>query len=347
MIVSREAHINITNRNKKIYADKGYEVKIGEISSICVGDLTNSCPSKICLKCDYCKSNYEIKFSDYSKTRNIYINKDACINCTADKREDILEYKLRNGLINKDNKRGKWKSKDTVLSLLNEYISEFGFIGSNEKDVNKLWRKINRGLKILNLTVEEAVFQLGYQIENLRLKKPNGYYDDFNVIKEKIQSFITEHNKFPSQIEMTKELNIYNYIRHGTLNDIKIMMQYNDETDIIDNSGFINKSNYEKIVANYLISQGIPFKREDMPFKRFGVKKKFKSDFLLLTESGEEIHCEVWGGERTGNSPSKFPDYRKNMTEKKNLYRKHGIILISIVPDIFNCSIKNMQKKTS
>lgn len=344
------AMVNITGRNKRFYLEKGYiESNVGNKIQVKLEDLPESCGSKLHVICDYCDDEYIIRFCDYKRSLNKEIGKDACEKCWHLKRQDVLNQKIKNGSIDNKTTRGYWSIPKNIYKELDDYIKEHGFAGKTERnndESNNRWNMIHFGLKNNNLNLSEVIKELGYDEEDVLLRRPNGYYSDFSVLEKDIRGFIEENGRFPTQRELSKDLKIHrnDYSKHGNLNEIKSKMEYDDSKDLIDGSGYINRSIYEVIVANYLIKQNIPYKREMRPFKKFDKKINYKSDFTFYKEDGKEIHCEIWGGARSFNNQRSFFEYDEKMKEKISLYKDYNIKLISIYPDIFYYSMRKIKE---
>jgi hypothetical protein len=348
MLLTKEVEVSISNRNKSIYLNKGYKNSVyGATIIVKIEDLPNSSGKELEIKCDYCSEKYMIRYCDYTRTKYDFLDKDACQDCWHKKRMDITNYKIDNKLIIESNERGYWSITENVKNELREYIENNGFIGkSNKEDQNKKWNMITWAIKINNLDIEDIVSDLGYELKNVQQRNPNGYIVPFDELKEKIDSFVSSYGFFPTQTHLLNDLKIYNsmYQKHGNLAEIKDKLGYNDKKYLVDNRGFINKSSYEMIVANYLIAQEIPYKREQYPFRKYDSNLNFRSDFTFYFQD-REIHLEVWGGMRTFNNQRKVYNYDETMKEKLKLYEKYNIELISIYPDIFYSSMKNIKTK--
>lgn len=346
MLISKTVKVGISHRNKKLY-DKKYNAINGAEIDVFLSDLPKSSGKKIEIQCDYCPEKYTIRFCDYVRSKHEVIDKDACSKCWHKKRMDITNYKVENKLIDSSSNRGYWSIVENIKNELNDYITQFGHTGASGDEYQlKKWHMIQWSLKNQNLTLEEVVRELGYNIEDLQLRKPNGYVIPFDELKQKIDGFVKEHGFFPDQKQIAKDLNIYNkeYQKHGTLPEIRERLGYNDKKHLVDNRGYINKSMYELIVANYLIAQNIPYKREQEPFRKYDDKLRYRSDFTFYLPN-KEIHVEVWGGMKTFNNQGELYDYETVMNTKLDLYKNYNIELISISPIIFYNSIGMIKKK--
>lgn len=343
MLKSKEVEVSWNSSNRKHYESKGYIfTKKGDKFIIPVNNLPNKSFIKVEVQCDYCGIKFPREWEVFLRLKNNYVSKDACLDCASLKRMEIKQYEIDNNLINDRNIYGYWRIKDNVLNELNIFILNNGYIGSINGDTE--WKKIRRGLNYVNISIEDAVSNLGYNINKLQIRKPNNYYDTFEKLEKDIRVFIDKNKRFPTQLELAKELGIYanSYQKYGNLDEIKIKMNYCDNEDLISNDGYLNKSYYELITANFLLAQGLSFKREQYIFKQFNKKSRYKSDFTFYLDNDKIIHCEVWGGYK--NTSSKYYNYDKDMKKKIELYNKYNIRYISVYPNIFHNSTKNIQK---
>lgn len=349
MLLTKEVEVAIVHRNKKYYKEKGYADSIpGNTIKVKIEDLPSSSSKKLEVKCDYCDDDYEIRYCDYIRTKHEFLNNDACKKCWHKKRMDITNYKAKNKLINNPNEKGYWKVKENIKKELHNFILDNDYIGRDGSDdvESNRWRAISRALKLNNINLNEVVSELGYDIKDLQKRNPNGYVIPFEELKSKIDNFVKEFGFFPDQIHLANDLNIHSssYLKHGTIPELREKLGYNDKKYLVDNRGFINKSNFELITANYLIAQNISYKREQYPFKKFDENLNYRSDFTLYLLN-REIHVEVWGGMKTFNGQKPLYDYDSVMNKKLELYNKYNVELISVTPDIFYNSMSTIKKK--
>lgn len=110
---------------------------------------------------------------------------------------------------------------------------------------------IRYGLNVIDVKMKDILQEINLNIDDLTIRRESGYYNKIENILEPIKSFIKENERFPTQIEIQKDLKIHDYSVIGSLAAIKEILNY-DKDDLIDSSSFINKSSYELIVANYL-----------------------------------------------------------------------------------------------
>jgi hypothetical protein len=195
--------------------------------------------------------------------------------------------------------------------------------------------------------IYSTAINLGYNMEDIVGNLPNNYYNNFNIIKGKIENFILENNRFPTAKEMEKQLKInlsYMYKKYGNIYNIKELMKYDDSKDLVDLRGDINRSFGELFVANFLILNGLKDKydREQYPFpKNEGL---YRSDFTFYMDK-EEIHIEIWGVKECQHDIRAI-EYKKTKEIKKQLYNKYNdkIRLVEIDYDIFSKSYLEIEQ---
>lgn len=290
------------------------------------------------LICDYCDKPFSRRVGDHRKISNRdVVKKDSCEKCKDKKRIDILEYKQANGLLQRGVK-GYFQLKENVLRELDSFIKEYGHAHihkhPNGHDIYMgiVSRKDGYGLM-------DAITELGYDFLDVLHHIPKGYLDDFKLVEKYVLSFINKNNRFPTKIEMNKTIGISDGVikKHGGIHEIKRKMNYFGQDDLIDDNNFINKSVYEFIVAQFLIKNEIPYKREQYPFKDL----PYKSDFTFYPIDEEEIHVEIWGFRECGFGE----EYNIRKRDKKHHYKENNIRLIEINYTIFeNYNHKKIQK---
>lgn len=349
MLLTNEVEVVIVHRNKKYYKEIGYIDSIpGNTIKVKIEDLPNSSGKKLDVKCDYCNEVYDIRYCDYVRTKHEFLDKDACMKCWHKKRMDINKYRVENKLIDSPSTRGYWSIKENIMNELSKYIEINNYVGreNGNEEENQKWLMISWALKQNDLNLNDAVSELGYNIKDLQKRNPNGYVIPFEELKSKIDNFVEEFGFFPDQIHLANDLKIHSssYLKHGTLPELREKLGYNDKNYLVDNRGFINKSNFELVTANYLIAQNIPYKREQYPFKNFDDTLNYRSDFTFYLPN-REIHVEVWGGMKTFKGQRTLYDYDSIMNKKLELYNKYNVELISITPNVFYNSMDMIKKK--
>jgi hypothetical protein len=176
-----------------------------------------------------------------------------------------------------------------------------------------------------------------------RTRRPDGYYDDFEILSKDILQLKTKIGRFPNKEEILTHLKIgYRYLKkHGGMYEIKRKLNVSDERNkFIDNSGFYNNSSYEMMVANFLIENNVPYLREQQIVKNH----KFRSDFTVYNQNDKPIHVELWGFLKSNNTKVGL-EYNEVREIKEQLYKDHYIEYLSIEPTIFyKKNYNNMQE---
>ena len=177
--------------------------------------------------------------------------------------------------------------------------------------------------------------------------KDKGYWTFKENIINAVNNFIKQNNRFPLRKEFGKNNlpDITTILRKfPSFVSFKSNFITNFLTD--NNNDACNRSEFEVIFANYLISQGLGdfYKRNQKPFPKN--ERKFQSDFSFYFEDGIEIHIEIWGYPKT-NIDKRATSYNKERKIKELLYEKykHKIILISIEYEDFQGNYKNIVNK--
>jgi len=237
------------------------------------------------------------------------------------------------------------KSREEALIELNNYILIHGTVDNITK--NKIGEKIYRYFQKNKEFIEDAIEELGYELDKVKTYKTKGYYDDFNKVKILLEKFIELNNRFPIKLEIMNDLGIgQRYIdKFGGMNELKRKMNYTSN-DLIDLRGDFNRSIQELQVANFLCMQGLKnkYKREQHPFPKS--EGRYRSDFMFDLDDNKKLHIEVWGYDTNTNS-SICEEYNKKRKIKEQLYEKYkdSIILVSTEQNIFNNKYENIEKE--
>jgi hypothetical protein len=319
----------------KYYTQKGYTyTKIGEPFTVRVEDLNPNSNVYMNVKCDYCGNNLSRKYKNiYDSINNGLVNKYACHTCQSKKMYEENEIKLEMGTLSKSDK-GYWMFKENRIKEL------YSFLEKNNNSIDNmvnLSHDLYRAIYDYDGSLNNILSELEIEWNEVCSTKKN-LYEDFDVFKEKIQSFINKYDKFPTKEEINNNLKISQWFidMHGGMYEIKRKMNYNDINDLVDDNGFINKSSYEYIVAQFLIHNGVSYKREQYPFPKD--EGYYRSDFMFETLDNEIFHAEVWGFDDKYHIGEINQQYRTTKQEKIRLYNKYKINLISIDYNIMSKS---------
>lgn len=334
MIVSTQTITKWNSANRRHYLNYNYVfTKFNEELTVKVEHLTNYSNAIVLVECDYCGEKEFIpyvNYTSYMKKSNVKSYSCYKYECRENKVIDGINLKQQLGILKK-NDRGYWSYKENRLKEVIEFLEKYKIIDIPESNKDRI--VLSGSLYHYNETILGLAIELGYDIDNIITRKPDGYYNDFTILEKDIRKIIKKINRFPSLIEIYDELGIsHKYLnKHGGIYKIRRKMNYEEKQDLVDESGFINNSSYELIVANYLINKKISYKREQYPFK----DKNYRSDFTIFLINGESIHVEVWGYNE-GTSDKRSVEYIKTKKKKEYLYLKNNIDYISIEPTIFN-----------
>lgn len=324
-LLSKEVKMNWHSKNKEYYISKGYRfTSFKDTFMVKIEDLPPHSRSIVKVECDYCSKMVTKEYSAYNTQRKT-IKKDSCTECKHKKEKDVLQYKQERGMLKRGDK-GYWSLKENRLKHLKEHIEEFGTIDGigNNKKSKSLYESIIHHKE----TPRQLAIELGYDINDISLRKTIGYWDDFSNVEKELLKLIEIYGRFPTCTEISGSLKIsIEWIsRHGGIHKIKDKMGYEDKNDLKDNNNYYNKSSYEMLLANYLIANNVTYLREQFPFEN----ENYKSDFTLIGKNNNEIHIEIWGYPKTARSKRAI-DYNKVRKIKENLYEKYNVTLISIV----------------
>jgi len=323
--------ISWNGKNREIYENLGYKfTKWKDKFEVQIEDLNINSDIKVEVRCDYCGKTIHETYSNFIDHRSkSYVQKDACWDCRSLKMKDNALNKNKDNKLNR-NDVGYWQIEENRLKELDNYIKTYVTIDHMRKDklgyciLNSIWRS--------NMSVDESVIKLGYKIEDVKTIFSVDMFNTFDKISDCINQYIEKYGRFPTITECNDKLGITQKAlkQFGGIHEVKRKMNYNGVNDLKDDRGWYNKSSYEYIVAQFLIHNNVPYKREQRPFPED--EGRYKSDFTFYLED-EIIHCEVWGYYKKHGGYSKI--YIKNKNIKKNLYRKYNINYIEIEPDIF------------
>ena len=240
----------------------------------------------------------------------------------------------------------KWTDKTYALSRVNNYIknNNNSLIGTCK---NSKWNNILTMCRNYGYDIQDLCTELGYDYWDLKGRnKPLNYYSDYNVLKQTISSFIDEYGYFPTIKELKHNFDVppSTIQSFGGIEKIKNDIGYTED-DLIDDSGFRNRSHYEYIVAQFLIHNNISYTREQHPFPE--PNDNWRSDFTFEKSDGTIYHLEVWGYSSADANGKRSQMYCKRKANKLELYKKYGINLISVENDIFGNTFEIIQIKLS
>lgn len=325
-ILNREVQLKWNPTIINFYTEKGYPyTKTGETFAVRIEDLQNNSNINVNVECDYCGTKSLKRYKNiFDSINSSFTKKYACHKCQSKKIFEENEIKQKLGMLTRNDK-GYWLFKENRMMELDNFIknndNSLDFLAIKDRT---LYSAIINNDGSVNTLVEE----LGYSYNDICSISLNNFYKEFDNVKDRLEEFISEHNRFPTKNEIINTLKIQqrDIDFHGGMFELKRKMKYVDKDDLVDDNGFINSSSIEHTVAQFLIKNRIPYKREQFPFtKDVG---KYRSDFTIETPN-KTYHVEVWGysDKHGGGFSYKYIERKK---EKLHLYQKYNISLISI-----------------
>jgi hypothetical protein len=233
-----------------------------------------------------------------------------------------------------------YKNREIRLSECERLVEKYKVIEGYS--TNKELINFNNAIRRYGDNLTDLALELGYDIDILfPIRKPEGYYNNFENVKYRINKLIDSFGRFPTQEEINFGLGIHNrhLAKFGGMYEIKRRMNYDDSSDLKDDNGFFNKSIQEYYVAQFLIHNNISYKREGLICEDYG----YLYDFLLEEIDDNKYYIEVWGYD--DGSSQRADRYRVKMEKKIKIYKDCNLNLISISPTVFrNKSYEDINK---
>ena len=326
-MIKETTKIQWNKATKGKYVRLGYEfTKYNDVFECKVSDLSKSSHVKVDVICDYCGKEYSITYKDYNKAIDSNeIKKTACKDCDEFKKREMYLLKHKRGELTKNDK-GYYTIKENRIKELELFINQNESIDNLQQKNKTLYVSIMNYDKITPL---ELALECGF--EKIKITKyKDDYYDDLNNLIKDIEKIVKSLGRFPTLREtlLCLQTNNNKLLQHGGIDKIKDIMGYNDKKDLIDSSGFQNRSVYEFIVSEYIHNNtDLNILREQHPFD--GEYKNLRSDFTFEFEN-EIYHIEVWGVLKKDKSSTRAKTYNEKRIFKEKLYNENNINLISI-----------------
>mgnify|MGYP001126211592 CR=1 FL=1 len=352
MLLTRQVKVRWNPNNIKHYKNLGYTfTRNSDAFTVPVEHLPpHHRNPALKFQCDYCGKEFPRTNKDYTTIKKCNVlNKDSCRECKNLKQIESKETKQELGILTPESE-GYWTFQENRLKELKEYIDKKETLSRfySDEEGRKIWLAFRR----YNHPLQEALEELGYQVADLGFTERkytipllyHGFYNDFSNLESALKQFVTDFKVFPTVEQMVNTLNISHRTiqNHGGMANIREKVKYFNANELVDDSGWLNKSSYEWIVARFLIhNTDIIYDREQHPFPPSeGV---FRSDFTLYPLDQPDIHVEVWGGDGGGSS-QREREYRKTKKRKIALYKKYNLPLISIEKSVFNRGMDGIQE---
>lgn len=316
-------------KNGKERVTRGTKIKIHTL------DMTKGSHTMVKVQCDECGKVYLMPYKDY--LTNYCVKKIGRLFCS-----DCVGFSMSKHNIATQK---VWKNRDYALKRLDDFVKKNGTLKGWTVN-NKKGANICNRLREYGYNLEELCMELGYDYYELKeIHYPEEYLFNYENLKSVLQSFIDKNGYFPSQKQMKYDLYIPRSVLMRFGGSDKIMKDMGIiENHLVDDRGFYNRSYYEYILAQYLIHNNIPYKREQHPFPY--PYNKLRSDFTFTTKDNIVYHLELWGY-MSGYEylESRANQYLKRKEMKKALYKKYNINLIEVDAQIFSNTLSAIQNR--
>lgn len=233
-LITKEVEVKINPSNIKHYKNMGYDyVKMGDLITVKIEDLTKGSNVSVKCKCDYCDKDLEITYKAYNKAMSNIIHKVTCRKCQGKKTKEAnmirygVEHPMKLDKVKEKQKesiREKYgvdypmQSKEVRRKSKQSCLKKYGFENpmKNENVKNKSIETCKRKYGVEN----------AFQSEEIKEKIKKSLLDKYGVdnpmrsqeIKEKAYS--TNMEKYGVKHALQNE-DIYqkmvsdNYIKYG------------------------------------------------------------------------------------------------------------------------------------
>jgi len=323
MILTKTVIIKCNYNNKERFLLRGYPWEQGKRIEVNVSDLSPYSAARIDVKCFYCK---EIKVRRFHEVHQLMkknpLGRYSCFKCGHLQAKEIAAWKQSKGLLKRTEKR-YWSYKENRLKELKKYIEEYGTLEGMYKLSN-----LPHIFFVYDHDVKEAIIELGYSVEELTQTKK--HYDDYHVIKGKMEGFKALYKRLPSYEECKQSLQIsMNHIlKYGGMNKIKTLFELNDSRNTVY---------LKQLLRLYFEQHGIDYTENKEPFSNYA----YRSDFTAYLS--KKIHIEIW--EYPPNDYDNIHQYyNENRREKERVYTLYAISYLSLYSEDFQ---KNTYEKIS
>lgn len=329
MLLEQMVEVKWRNRTKEWYESKGYKfTKLNDTFTADINDITGSPDIIVKAECDFCKIIYETKRNTIISGRERSLSKMDCCSskdCDAQKRLTEATIKQNKGLLSKG-EHYYWYFEENRIKEALAIANEFGNLEG--LSLTSRGYSLLRAILHYDGSLSNLLSKNGLRIIDFKTTNLQGYYSDFDNLKNRIEELIEKYGRFPSRRELCKEgIDNAHIMNFGGMFAVKERMGYVDDNDLVDDSGFPNRSTYEYIVAQWLIHNNIKYSRELLPFNESD--GNYRSDFTLWDYNNIEYHVEIWGYGTDGNS-SIEKSYAETKNKKLSLYSQYNINLIEI-----------------
>lgn len=261
MILTENIDIKMNSKWISRYREIGYKCRVGDIISVNILDLPKNSHAIVCVMCDICGNEKNLKYQVYNKNLTKYNFYGCSIKCS--------DIKYRKTCIEKYGVESSSQSEVVKDKFKKTCIEKFGFSNPNKDlDIRKKISKTNiqrygcvnpfESQKIKNMIKDSNLGKYGFE-----------YASQSGYVKEKIKKTRIK-NGYQIPDELLSEYRIYRRKVDNLTNLIKDEFIRNwDGYDYYDNEFILNNFNYKsndkryphfdhKISVYYGFINGIP-----------------------------------------------------------------------------------------
>lgn len=289
------------------------ETRTLELFSYSIDLLTKGSNKKVCVKCDYCNSEYEVPYKAYINSRKV-VEKDSCKKCKYNKRKDISLklYGVENSA-----------QRDDVRKKISEKCEGF-----DEKRKATIRRKYGTEHALQNINVQEKQRQTmldrygveySQQSKDLRAKTQQTNLEkygreEFLASDEgKQRKLYGVRNKYGVDNVFQAE-EIKEKIKETNLNNLGVEYPMQSK-EVLDKS---HKTNLERYgVENVFQNEDVKQKIYDTNMERYGVGNPLQNN--EIKQKAINTNIEKYGYEH----PTQSDEIKQKIIETK---KKKGII---------------------
>jgi len=160
-------------------------------------------------------------------------------------------------------------------------------------------------------------------------KRVNGYWDDFETLKEFLLPKCNELGRMLTTREVLKIKGLNHALKlHGGIIEVSKKIGFNTSSQFKTPSGNIVKSTYEVILDNFLYLNDLNYEYEG----------KISDDYNYLFDfKVDDYFIEIWG--------LRNKEYNKTRKLKESIYKSENIKLISLDRELFKKTLQEINKE--
>lgn len=325
MIINEKITVTLGSKNYKYYISLGYlsetDYVNGKDLEIYSKDIKNTSKIKIRCRCNICNSI----INKCAINHNFETDEDYCVKCKSIKAKNTIQYKIENNIYSENDKYMS-TSYDKIYERIDSYIKCNGTIAGYTKDPI-----LKSHIKNKKINLKSACEKLGYSWFDVGINRNSYMFSNKEELKQYIDKIIEIEGYFPT-CSILNKYHIWNrtYSKfYDTYNDLKMDMGFKNQ--YIDKIGYLCKSNYELMFANYLIDHNYKFDREN----KIVSNQNYRYDFKLYLNNDQFLYVEIWGLLKENPIGNIEIIYKQTHDMKVSIYNKNNMKLLSLVPEDF------------